>query len=173
MPLFDPFADDLRESLPAELTETVLQSPRQSLGDGPVDRPLTSLLERPSVIADLRRIAPDRCEELLSALWLVAGQLDRSHTISQGIENANGSFLHGMMHRREGDFGNAKYWFRRAGDHAIVDVIAHETASLYTDPSDFVDQCQRALSRDASDVSSLEQAQWIELQAMMRWLLSV
>ena len=172
MPIFDPFADDLRESLPTELSDAIVKSLRQSIGEGPVDPDLTSLLHGSSIQAELRRIAPKRTQALLSTLWLVAGQLDRSHAISQGIETADGSFLHGMMHRREGDFGNAKYWFRRAGNHAIVDVVAQETHDLYDDPSKFVDKCQTALAHGTKETESLEQAQWVELQAMMRWLLS-
>ena len=48
----------------------------------------------------------------LAGVWLLHDYLDESHTISQRIDTPSGSFWHGIMHRREGDFSNAKYWFR-------------------------------------------------------------
>ncbi len=171
MPNFDSFADDLRETLPSTVADAIVAAPLQSLGEGPADTTLSSLLNSGSTVKGIRDVAGVRSDEVLSALWLAAGDLDRSHTLSQSIENADGSYLHGIMHRREGDFGNAKYWFRRAGNHSIVDVVAAQAGPLFTDPTTFADQCQQALSRGDSDtIDALRQAQWIELQAMIRWL---
>src|SRR5688572_13247850 len=55
--------------------------------------------------------------ELLAGLWLYVDDLDRSHRISQDLDNQTGSMWHAIMHRREGDFANSLYWLRRAGDH--------------------------------------------------------
>src|SRR4051812_8366636 len=48
----------------------------------------------------------------VAGIWLLHDYLDESHKISQGIDTTSGSFWHAIMHRREGDFSNAKYWFR-------------------------------------------------------------
>ena len=55
----------------------------------------------------------------LAALWLYHDFLDESHRISQSVHGREGSYWHGIMHRREGDYANAKYWFRRVGAHPI------------------------------------------------------
>ena len=59
-------------------------------------------------------------DAMLAALWLWHDALDRSHTISQSIETETGSFWHAILHRREGDFFNAKYWYARCRNHPAL-----------------------------------------------------
>ena len=56
---------------------------------------------------------------LIAGLWLYVDDLERSHTVSQGIDDATGALWHGIMHRREGDFANAHHWMRRAASHPL------------------------------------------------------
>lgn len=69
---------------------------------------------------------------VISGLYLWNGNLDRSHTISQDIDNATGSYWHGIMHRMEGDYWNAKYWFRRVGLHPAMQRLQAEAGSVLT-----------------------------------------
>ena len=57
--------------------------------------------------------------DLAAGLWLYVDDLDRSHTVSQSVEDTTGSYWHGIMHRREGDFSNSHYWMRRAAGHPL------------------------------------------------------
>lgn len=99
----------------------------------------------------------------LSGVWLLHDFLDESHTISQGISTAEGSFWHGIMHRREGNFSNAKYWFRNVGDHPVYEEIAEANSLESWDPFDFVDECQAAI-RSGGDAEQhcqqLQQSEW-------------
>jgi hypothetical protein len=56
---------------------------------------------------------PARC--IRSLLFLAAGGLDQAHRIVQEISTSDGAYIHGMVHRIDDDFDNARYWFRRAG----------------------------------------------------------
>ena len=67
-----------------------------------------------------------------AGLWLYFDLLDESHRVSQTLTCSSGSYWHGMMHRREGDFGNAQYWFRRVGRHPIEVTLAQQ-AQNYAD----------------------------------------
>ncbi len=50
----------------------------------------------------------------LQALWWDAkGGWDRSHELAQQRDDAAGMRVHAYLHRKEGDQGNAGYWYRR------------------------------------------------------------
>ena len=62
------------------------------------------------------------------ALFCAADALDAAHKIFQDDPSDSGSYWHGIMHRREGDFDNACYWFRRAGRLPVFAKM-HEAAA--------------------------------------------
>jgi hypothetical protein len=116
----------------------------------------------------------------IAGVWLLYDYLDESHTISQGIDTTSGSFWHAIMHRREGDFSNAKYWLRNVGQHPVFPALAeqaHVAASLREahasfeetglrgdwDPFAFVDLCQavvRGQSASRELCLDIQQAEW-------------
>ncbi|WP_346318874.1 hypothetical protein [Chitinophaga sp. YIM B06452] len=52
---------------------------------------------------------------LLALWWDGKGDWDRSHDIAQEDHSRAGSWVHAYLHRKEGDAGNAAYWYARAG----------------------------------------------------------
>lgn len=111
----------------------------------------------------------DMARACLAGLWLYHEFLDESHLLSQDLDTAEGSFWHGIMHRREPDFSNAKYWFRRVGRHPIFEPLRAEAAALARsetdkaaaevgaflvrqtiwDPFAFIDLCAAAINKRA------------------------
>ncbi len=49
-----------------------------------------------------------------AVLLYKAGEDDAAHEIVQAIDSPVGSYLHGILHRAEGDYSNARYWFIRS-----------------------------------------------------------
>ena len=58
-----------------------------------------------------------------SGLLLWNDALDDSHDVSQSIRSKTGSYWHGIMHRREPDYSNSKYWFARVGNHPVFPTL--------------------------------------------------
>lgn len=122
----------------------------------------------------------DMAECCVAGLWLWHDYLDRSHDFSQEIHSTSGSLWHGIMHRREPDYSNAKYWYRRVGDHPIfVDLhevaielgqthnVTAEAAELVRQPSwdpyGFVDLCAsvaRGRSDDGQFCREVARSEW-------------
>ena len=95
---------------------------------GPDSRPgvksRDELLELAAAFCKANGMEENTRRLLQSAALLWHDDLDGSHEISQGVQTTDGSFLHGIMHRREPDNSNAKYWFRRVGDHPSFPALA-------------------------------------------------
>jgi hypothetical protein len=128
---------------------------------------------------------------LHAGLWQTNDWLDESHNCSQSIEGegeGNGDYWHAIMHRREPDPSNSKYWFRRVGHHAcfeplgkVAAVALDESGSLDAaswkkrlgapggwDSSAFVDLSQ-ATDRggDASLAQAARRIQWAEMLILL------
>lgn len=59
---------------------------------------------------------PSHVSDLLKAMWYDAkGDWNTSHDIAQEIQSREGSWIHAYLHRKEGDAGNASYWYHKAG----------------------------------------------------------
>jgi hypothetical protein len=61
-----------------------------------------------------------------AAAWLLHDYHDQCHKICQDIATPSGSYWHAILHRREPDYDNAKYWFRRVGSHPVLARLAAE-----------------------------------------------
>ena len=58
---------------------------------------------------------PDGCSRALIALWHDGkGDWEEAHRIAQSVDDEDGAWVHAYLHRKEGDSGNARHWYRRA-----------------------------------------------------------
>ena len=131
------------------------------LGPGTADRRLEQRLSKvtPKTLFEDKVIDPDSAACCLAGIWLWNGFLDHSHELSQSIDTPEASWWHAIMHRREPDAMNAKYWFRKVGNHPLFSTLG-ERVCLYAskadlptgaqwllrcqrwNPSQFIDACE-------------------------------
>ncbi len=125
----------------------------------------------------------DMARACFAGLWLYHDFLQESHQISQTIETPTGSYWHGLMHRREPDFGNSKYWFRRVGPHPVFEPLQvaarqlaeqarpHPSAAFLStrpawDPFAFVDLCEACIEVRSPERLLCRQIQLCEWQLL-------
>jgi len=97
----------------------------------PINRDLLERVRKldPAELAEGQEIKNESMLVLLKgALFFGLDALDEAHKIFQDGSGDLASYWHGMIHRRESDFDNARYWFRRTGELPFFSVL-HRTAS--------------------------------------------
>jgi hypothetical protein len=102
-------------------------------------------------------------------LWLYFDFLEESHRISQSLPSAEGSFWHAIMHRREPDAWNSKYWWRRVGQHPVLNQLQQLAPTLgyhYTTADAFVDFCEQVRGRGTPQEMLARQVQLLEWQLL-------
>ena len=74
---------------------------------------------------------PGNLSFALAGLWWDAkGDWTRAHESAQQDEGPEGSWVHAYLHRKEGDQGNAAYWYRRAGKPVCRESLDAEWSSI-------------------------------------------
>lgn len=84
-------------------------------------------MDKAAFIASLHDDAPPQLPPALAALWHAARkEWDEAHEIVQDESSRDAAWVHALLHRQEGDEGNAGYWYRQAGKHMPAHSIEEE-----------------------------------------------
>ena len=112
----------------------------------------------------------------MAGLWLYFSCFEEAHNLADQCETTEGYLWHGIVHRLEGDTGNAAYWFRKAGKHSIHPDLALAATKIlhriraaefrlgHWDPYAFLGFCDRAAEQPGSDhelaAREIQRAEW-------------
>lgn len=149
-------------------------------------QPLDALTRQLDEALDQAGLTGERGELIRATVLLWHDHLDAAHTIAQEIETIDGSYVHAILHRREPDYSNAKYWFRRVGQHPCFSELAKRSSALLKARGDaeleqrlvprgqwdafaFVDACEAAAGSptDAARGALLREIQRLEFEILL------
>lgn len=116
---------------------------------------------------------------LRAGLLLRHDFLDECHSLVQTREgDPDADRWHALMHRREPDASNAKYWFRRGGPHPIDEPLNQQAAPLLRsigqpvtkqwDPLRFVDLCERVREHSSPENDIVRRIQSLEMELLLK-----
>lgn len=166
----------------------------QCLGDSVTRKLIPNPVRLPTVIRsrieDLGGVySTDEPDDiaLKAGLFQWHDALHESHECSQSIEGQGrhraGDYWHAIMHRREPDYGNSKYWFRHVGSHPIFPDLGRRAEPLIAaaapqwrdrllkngwDPFAFVDFCELAATGNNPELTeTAEKIQELEMLLLL------
>jgi hypothetical protein len=93
---------------------------------------MTDVMDLASFTQSLAADAPpaDFSSALKGLWWDAKGDWQKAHECAQAQDDRTGAWVHAYLHRREGDAGNAAYWYRRADKPVSSAALDAERASI-------------------------------------------
>jgi hypothetical protein len=81
--------------------------------------------------------SPAAAMNVRAGLLIIHDYLDSAHTLVQSADDSDhtSAYWHAIIHRREPDYSNARYWLRRVGGHPIHAQLSRDVAALLNDSS--------------------------------------
>jgi hypothetical protein len=120
--------------------------------------------------------ASEEAEAAMAGLWLYFSCFEEAHELANNCTSAEGYLWHGIVHRQEGDSGNAAYWFRKAHEHPVYQALSVAAAKILVrhrhaefrvgrwDPFAFLSFCDRARQQPGSSQETaaleIQRAEW-------------
>jgi hypothetical protein len=120
--------------------------------------------------------ASEEAEAAMAGLWLYFSCFEEAHELANNCTTAEGYLWHAILHRLEGDSGNAAYWFRKAHTHPVYSELSTEAAKILVrypraefrvgrwDPFAFLSFCDRARDQPGSSHAQaaleIQRAEW-------------
>ena len=111
----------------------------------------------------------DSSDLIKSGLHLLNDDLYSSHKLSQNILSKEGSYLHAIMHRREGDYSNSKYWYSQIDNHPIWKLMSQNFDEW--EPFSFINWCNKASKgENKKPMNWLQNAQFKEISLLLDYV---
>ena len=113
-----------------------------------------------------------------AGLFYYHNALDDSHKQAARDEGDPAAYWHGMVHRREGDFENARYWMRRAGEQPVFqemhsrasDAAPHMGRQGHWDPFLFINLCEQYKYGETDYKKEIAHLQRVEFEVMFDYV---
>ncbi len=109
---------------PQIIEELINNSGPSPLGPGKPASQSNKLTEAQKLFSTMSGKNYARC--CAAALLLRLDDLDGAHDLVNSVHSAEGSYWHGLMHRREPDIHNSNYWFKKVSVHPIFEALRFE-----------------------------------------------
>lgn len=171
-------------SMNSSLTQALFgEGAAPDLGPGP-RRGVASIRDIETALNEILPADHQRRELIRALALLWHDHHEASHAIVQDMETCDGSYIHAILHRREPDYFNAKYWFRRVGQHPCFAELAQRASGILHehhltnlakklmpdgqwDSLAFVDACEGAASPSSPTHDASRQIQQAEFEILL------
>jgi len=113
-----------------------------------------------------------------AGLFYLYDAIDESHALIKDLSDDTSAYWHGMIHRREVDFENARYWFRRTGTHPTFSEMQSQASrhsavmatQMNWDPYLFVGLCEQYKFGAVENHQELIQLQRVEFDVIFDYV---